>query len=152
MTAIVEQPAMREKLAGLERAIVECLPQVELKVVHHFSAGLYARELHIPKGTVLTGHIHKTQNLNIMSKGELTVLTEGGPVRVKAPFTIVSPPGTKRAAYAHEDTVWTTIHPTELTDVDEIEKAFIVKTFDEYQLFVEKNLSIERSEPCPGEQ
>lgn len=152
MSAIIEQPATRERLAELERAIVECLPQVELKVVHHFSQGLYARELHIPKGTVLTGHIHKTQNLNIMSQGELTVLTEDGPVRVKAPFTIVSPPGTKRAAYAHEDTVWTTIHPTELTDLDEIEKAFIVKTFDEYQLFVEQALQIQRSEPCPGEQ
>lgn len=152
MTAIIEQPAVRQKLQQLERAIVECLPQVELKIVHHFSDGLYARELHIPKGTVLTGHIHKTQNLNIMSKGDMTVLTEDGPVRVQAPFTIVSPPGTKRAAYAHEDTVWTTIHPTELTDVDEIEKAFIVKTFDEYQLFIDQSLQIERSKPCLGEQ
>lgn len=152
MTAIIEQPEIRRQLAALEQAIVAYLPQVEMKVVHHFSKGVYARELHIPKGTVLTGHIHKFENLNIMSKGELTVLTEDGPIRVKAPFTIVSPAGTKRAAYAHEDTIWTTVHGTDLTDVDEIEKAFIVKDFDQYQLFVSETLKLERSDLCHGEQ
>jgi len=42
-------------------------PQVELKVVHHFSKGVYARELHIPAGVILTGEIHKFKNLNILS-------------------------------------------------------------------------------------
>jgi len=140
------------RLERLEDAIRAHLPQVELNVVHYFSKGLYARELHIPKGTVLTGHIHKTQNLNIMSAGDMTVLTEDGPIRVQAPFTIISPPGTKRAAYAHEDTVWTTIHPTDETDLTKIEEAFIVKTFEEYQLFVDKQFQIEGSTPCHGQQ
>jgi quercetin dioxygenase-like cupin family protein len=152
VSAIIEQTEMRQQLAALERAITAYLPPVEMKVVHHFSKGVYARELHIPKGTVLTGHIHKHQNLNIMSKGDMTVLTEDGPVRVQAPFTIVSPAGTKRAAYAHEDTIWTTVHGTDLTDVDEIEAAFICHDFDQYQLHVAETLKLERSTLCHGEQ
>lgn len=111
-----------------------CEP-VEIPVRHYFSNGVYAREITIPKGTVLTGKIHKYANLNIMSKGEMSVLTEDGVVRVKAPFTIVSPPGTKRIAYAHEETVWTTIHGTEETSLERIEAHFIAQNEDEYLEF-----------------
>ncbi len=104
------------------------LPQLELPVRHYFSQGVYARELFIPKGTLLTGQIHKFEQLNIMSKGEMSVLVDGVIKRVRAPFTVVSPPGTKRIAYAHEDTVWTTVHGTELRDLGEIESHFIAKS------------------------
>lgn len=122
---------------ALEAAITADLPPVEIPVKDYFSKGVYAREIFIPKGTVITGKIHKYTNLNIMSQGEMSVLTEDGIKRVKAPFTIVSPPGTRRVAYAHEDTIWTTIHGTEKTDVDEIEAEFVAQTPKDYQLFLE---------------
>jgi len=112
-------------------------PQIDLPVTHHFSKGVYARELFIPKDTVLTGKIHKHTNLNIISQGDMSVLTEDGIKRVKAPFTIVSPAGTKRIAYAHEDTIWTTIHGTEEIDLEKIEHEFVVETDAEYLSFVE---------------
>lgn len=105
---------------------VAAAPQIQMHVVHHFSKGLYARELHIPKGTILVGKTHRFENLNIISKGEISVYTEEGVRRIVAPCTIVSPPGTKRVGYAHEDTVWTTIHATNETDIDEIENEVIV--------------------------
>jgi len=111
---------------------------VELEVNEYFSKGVYARELIIPKGTVLTGHIHKYENLNIMSKGDLSISTENGVIRVKAPYTVVSPPGTKRLAYAHEDTTWTTIHGTDETDVDKIEEQFVAHSYDEYLAFAKQ--------------
>lgn len=132
--------SMRQKVFSIEDRIREELTPVECPVTHHFSKGIYAREMFIPKGTVLTGKIHKHQNLNIMSQGELSVLTEDGIKRVKAPFTVVSPPGTKRVAYAHEDTVWTTIHPTDETDVDKIEAEFIAQTDQEYLAFAASTL------------
>lgn len=136
--AIQQTPlAMREMVNSLERSIRNELETVELPVKHHFSKGVYARELFIPKGTVLIGKIHKFTNLNIMSQGEMSVLTDDGVVRVKAPFTIVSPPGTKRAAYAHEDTIWTTIHGTDETDVDKIEIEFVAQSDAEYLAFTE---------------
>ena len=108
---------------------------VECPVTHHFAQGVYGRELFIPKGTVLTGKIHKFSQLNILSKGDISVLTETGVKRVQAPFSIVSPPGTKRIAYAHEDTVWITVHGTYETDVERIEEIFIAQSEEEFVAF-----------------
>lgn len=112
-------------------------------VKHHFAKGVYAREMFIPKGTVLVGKIHKHTNLNIMSAGELSVLTDEGIKRVKAPFTVISPPGVKRIAYAHEDTVWTTVHGTEETDIEKIEQQFIAQSEQEFLEFCEQQQRIE---------
>jgi len=141
MMELISQDQLRGKVHRLENIMLQ-LPQVEMKVVHHFSAGVYARELHIPKGVVLTGAIHKYENLNIMSKGDLTVMTENGPVRVQAPFTLVSPAGTKRVAYAHEDTIWTTIFGTDLKDPEEAVKHFTTNDEQAYLQFREELLAI----------
>ena len=133
--------AMRDKVAHLE-AVMREGPTVEIEVRHHFSKGVYAREIFIPKGTVLVGKIHKHENLNIISQGDISVLTENGMERLKAPFTLVSPPGTKRAGFAHEDTVWLSIHGTDETDVDKIELEFIAQNEAEYIDFC-KSLQIE---------
>lgn len=129
-------PVSVEKVEKLEEALRQ-LEQVDIPVVNYFSHKIYAREITIPKNTILTGKIHKYSQLNILSKGEISVLTEDGIKRVKAPFTIVSPPGTKRAAYAHEECVWTTIHGTEETDLEVIENNFIAKDMKEYLEFCE---------------
>ena len=104
-------------------------PQVELEVKHHFAPGVYARELFIPKGVLLTGKIHKTEHLNILAKGRIEISNMGESKELTAPCTFVSPPGTKRAGYAHEDCVWITIHPTEETDIEVIEQQVIAKDF-----------------------
>lgn len=129
----------REKVNAFEE-LLKAYPAVEMPVTDHFSEGVYARELFIPKGTTLTGKIHKFTNLNIMISGELSVLTEDGVKRIKAPFVVTSPPGTKRVAYAHEDTRWITIHGTHETDVDKIETEFIAQSELEYLSFCESQL------------
>lgn len=127
-------PAILGVIAQVNAAeeVMKKLPQVECPVTHHFSQGVYARQILIPKGTVLTGKIHKYPQLNICSKGELSVLTEDGVKRVGAGFHVVSPAGTKRIAYAHEDTIWTTIHGTEENDLEIIESYFIAQDDAEY--------------------
>lgn len=108
------------------------LPQVELPVRHFFSPGVYARELTIYAGCMLTGAVHRFEQLNILSQGTMRVLIDGIFVDVSAPFTVVSPPGTKRIAYAVTDCVWTTILGTDERDVSIIERTFICKTEEEY--------------------
>ncbi len=122
--------AVRDKILILEAEMKKC-DQVEIKPVHYFAKGLYAREIFIPKGVLLTGKIHRTEHLNIISKGDISVVTETGTKRIKAPFTMVSQPGTKRVGYAHEDTVWTTIHNIDETDLEKIETALIAPSFEE---------------------
>ena len=131
-------PSVREQLFAVE-AWMKQQEQLELKVFHHFSHGVYARELHIPKDTILTGEIHKFENLNILSKGRISVLTEEGIKEVQAPFTIVSPPGTKRIAYAHTDCIWTTIHGTFERDINKIKQQFIAANEEEWLEFCGAN-------------
>lgn len=125
---------LREKLAKLEAVLFVGSP-IDLPVKHHFSRGVYARELFIPKGTVLVGKIHKFSQINMVLKGDISVLTEDGVKRVKAGETIVSPSGVKRAGYAHEDTIWTTVHGTNETDLERLEDELIAASFEDYDAF-----------------
>lgn len=107
------------------------------KITHYFAPGVYAREMWMPKGCLVTGKIHKTSHLNVLSQGRVTVSNQGDSVTYTAPYTFVSPVGTKRAIYAHEDTTWTTIHPTELDDPEEIVAEIIAETFEELDAMLE---------------
>lgn len=124
----------RDKIFAAE-AFMKEQPQVKIPVQHYFSQGVYAREITIPAGIVLTGEIHKFTQLNILSKGRMQVYTEEGIREVEAPFTVVSPPGTKRIAHTLTECVWTTIHGTDETDLEIIEKHFIAKDESEWLEF-----------------
>lgn len=123
-------PSNREQILRLEARMRE-LPAIEIETLHHFAPGIYAREIRIPKGVLLTGKIHRTEHLSIISKGRLTfVSANASRMTVEAPYTLVSKPGAKRAIYAHEDSVWTCIHPTTETDLDRLEEIFIAPSFE----------------------
>lgn len=116
---VEKSPVTRDQVMALEREI-EKLPQVDCPVWHYFAPGLYARCLLIPKDTVLTGAVHRTEHLCIIS-GDISVTTDDDVRRIThAHFVISSKPGTKRAGYAHEATYWTTLHATTETDLDRL--------------------------------
>jgi len=130
----IELDLAMDKIFELEEKLKE-YEQVNLDVKHHFGGGIYARELLIPKDTVLTGKMHTHEHLNIMLSGDITVSTETGTKRINKPCVITSKPGTKRAGYAHEDTIWITFHATKETDLAVIESIFIA---DNPQEFIEQ--------------
>lgn len=134
MTEIIVSPDLRGKVLKLEHAM-QAMEQIDIPIKHYFSQGVYAREMTVPKGATVVGKIHKYEQLNILSAGEVSVVTDEGVQRVKAPFTLVAPPGAKRAFYAHEDSVWTVIHGTEERDVEKIELQFIAQSELEYKEF-----------------
>ena len=108
----------------------------------------YAREMLIPKGTLIIGKIHKHQHLNFISKGKVIVFTEFGQKHLEAPCTFVSEVGLKRAVYAEEDTLWTTVHLTEFgaeEDLAQIENEVIAPSYNELGLIesMDTLLSIE---------
>lgn len=110
------------------------MPQIDLPLKHHFAPGAYAREILLPAGSLVIGKIHKHAHVNVISKGRVTVYTEFGMQELSSPFTFVSEPGTKRVVVAHEDTVWTTIHPTDETDLSKIEDQVIAKSYEHLAL------------------
>lgn len=129
--ALAQGADWRRKLERLD-AVLAQVPQVEMPVTHRFSRGVYCRELFIPRDTVLTGRIHKYSQINILLRGDISVLTENGIQRLQAPQVFESPAGAKRAGYAHEDTVWLTICGTETTDPDVLEDELTTRTYAEY--------------------
>jgi|TARA_R100000008_G_scaffold86459_1_gene79685 hypothetical protein len=107
---------------------------------HSFSDGIYVREITIPAGMLIIGKIHKHDHPNFLLKGEVVVVTEeGGVEELKAPCSMISKPGTKRALYAKTELVWTTVHlnPTNTQDLEELEEEIIAPTYEAYEKFLE---------------
>lgn len=113
------------QLRQLEEELLK-LPAAEAPVTHHYAHGIYGREMFIPAGTILTGKIHKFSTLNFLMQGEITVTTPDGVKRICAPAIFTSPPGGKKVGFAHTDVIWVNVHPTRLTNPDDIERKFIV--------------------------
>ena len=93
----------------LEAEILK-LPQVEMPVDHDFCNGLYARTMHIPAGTILTGATHREESFFLVRKGELIVSTDNGPQTIGPGDMSISKIGTKRAGIALTDVEVTTFH------------------------------------------
>lgn len=127
----------------------------DCKLTHYFTpkddkygCHAYAREMLIPKGTLIIGKIHRHQHLNFISKGKVIVFTEFGQKHLEAPCTFVSEVGLKRAVYAEEDTLWTTVHLTEFgaeEDLVQIENEVIAPSYNDLGLIesMDTLLSIE---------
>jgi quercetin dioxygenase-like cupin family protein len=94
-------------------------------VYHHFSDGVYLRELVVPAGTVLVGKLHKTRHMLLITRGRIQCKTDAGMVDLVAGDIIETQPGTKRVLLAYEDSVMVTVHVTDKTDLAEIEKDVI---------------------------
>ena len=100
--------------------------QIEVPIQHHFAPGVYMRQMDAKAGTLVVSKMHRTEHMNILLSGSLTVATENGIELLKAPVVLKSMPGTKRIGYFHEDSSWITVHPTDETDLELIEQQVIV--------------------------
>lgn len=129
-------PPSRGAIAELEAAMLEaaateqpdfvpgCTNNVA-PVKHHFAPGLYAREIFLPAGTRIVGKIHRTAHLMTVVAGRGFLWNEFAAYEYRAPFTQITHPGAKNVLWVQEDTVIVTYHPTDLTDVVQIEREII---------------------------
>jgi|SRR5690606_32648477 len=133
----------RAKIFAAENAMQNLKEaQIELKVNHYFAHGFYIRELLIPKGVILVGKIHKYKQFHVITKGDIS-FNDGDKIkRFKAPSNIISDAGSKRIAFAHEDTTWLMPHRTDETDLVKIENYFIAHSENEYLEFCEQQLKL----------
>ena len=145
---------IRKKICRFEKQIHSIVDNGEAdkedgNLKHYFTKGIYARELTIPAGTVMTSKLHKLPRLCIISQGDITFTSEFGTKRIRAPYTAVFPPGSKVALFTHTETVWTAIHGTDETDLEMLEDNLIAKDHDEYFDF--QKLLVERELATKGE-
>lgn len=112
--------ATQDAIDRIEAAMAQ-FPSAEFPVTHRFTPGLYIRETLLPKDTMMTSMEHLREHPFVISKGEVRVISENeGEVIYEAPYTGITKPHTRRVLHAIEDTIWTTFHVTELTDVEAI--------------------------------
>lgn len=126
----------RNKVVRLEQEM-KMLPldlQFSPGVKHYFGHKTYLRSMMLPAGTALVGKIHRFKQIHVLLQGEISLASDNGPIRIVAPAIFEAPPGSKRAAYAHTDTIWATVHGTEKTDPDELEEELISQSFEQFDL------------------
>jgi hypothetical protein len=132
--ADVANLSVREQIDIIEKAMLE-YPQIEIPVKHSFWAGNYVREIMIPKGALIVSAYHKLPQIDFMLSGDISVVTGGGLMRIKAPYVGASPQGMKRLGFAHEETWWMDVRATNNTDIDQLEKILYCDTFEEFEEF-----------------
>ena|SRR3982751_6890316 len=120
---------MRERILALKDTLLAVAGAPDYPTEHLLCDGMYSRRLFIPKGTLLIGKIHLKDCINVVASGDISILTERGTYRAHAGDTAVSPAGTMKVGYAHEDTVFLNIFRTEKTELADIENEIACTDF-----------------------
>lgn len=102
----------------------------DMDCTHTLIGGVYTRTLLIPKGRLLVGKIHRKECVNIVAKGDISVLTETGSGRFQAGHVAVSAAGIMKLGYAHEDTIFINVFRTDETDIEKIEAEIACESFE----------------------
>lgn len=88
---------------------------------HLVHGGLYARTMKVKAGMLVIGKVHLKDHVCFLTKGDISVMTDEGMMRVEAPFSLACKAGIKRIGLAHTDTEWVSVHLSNLTDIKELE-------------------------------
>ena len=125
---------IEENVRELDGALVGKESESLCPVKHSWGDGCYVREWACPPGVLTVSKIHKIAHPFFVLEGDVSVMTEDGVERIKAPHYGITQPGTKRVLFTHTATRWVTVHVTDQTDVDEIEKEIIAKDFNDLKI------------------
>ena len=131
MSNLAELGTMPEILR-IEQELLQ-MPQVELPIEHYQIDGVYARSMFIPAGTILTGKIHNFESIAILAKGRIRITNGTESYIISEGHIMVDKPGVKRLGYAETDVVFITVHRTDNTEIETIEKELVSATFEEYE-------------------
>lgn len=96
-----------------------------VNTLHHFSSGVYARQMFLAKGLKAYSHAHPYDHMSILAKGSVIVTVEGASRELVAPAVIEVVANKIHEIFAKDDSVWFCIHATEETDVNKIDEVLI---------------------------
>lgn len=120
--SVIAAPA---SVLALQRHML-AMPQAPTETRHAFAPGVYVRTLLIPADTLVVGKEHAKENVFILSKGVLLLyMPDGTRQSIEAPYQVVAAPG-KKVAYALTDCITHSIHVSEHTDLELLERELIV--------------------------
>lgn len=108
-----------EVIDEFEAMLLANFDKVNCPVEHSFAPGMYIRKIFMQKGMVVTSLIHNTIHPYFVLKGKLSVVSENDGVQeIEAPYNGITYPGTRRILQIHEDTIWITVHSTDIKPKD----------------------------------
>jgi hypothetical protein len=116
--------------AWKDRLLAAVGEQIDFPVEHTLIDGMYTRKLFIPKDSFIVGKIHLKPCINVVVKGDISIVTETGKGRLQAGEVLASPAGLQKLGFAHEDTVFVNVFRTDKTDIAEIEAEIACESFD----------------------
>lgn len=99
--------------------------EVDMGVVHHFSSGVYAKQMQLPKGYTALSHSHEYDHLSILAKGKVRIQTDETSGEFEAPTCLTIKAGMNHSITALEDVTWFCIHATEETDPQKVDEVLI---------------------------
>lgn len=94
-------------------------------VVHHFAAGVYAKQMTLPANHYAEKHVHSFDHMSILGQGRVVVTVDGKDSEYSAPACICIKAGQKHRIVALEDSVWFCIHATDDTDPNHVDEVLI---------------------------
>ena len=97
----------------------------DINTSHHFNSGVYAREMHLPKGWQAESHKHNIDHMSILASGKVLLTVDENQSEHTAPCVLTVQAGKVHSIYAVEEAIWFCIHATEETDIDTLEKILI---------------------------
>jgi hypothetical protein len=128
-------PAMTQeaidKVRVVEGISLALCKQVEFPTDHLIHGGMYARSLHMPAGTVLTGALLKLPTVLIVS-GDCAVFIGEEAIELRGYSVLPGSAGRKQIFLAHTDVDMTMLFPTQAKTVAEVEREFT----DEFEMLM----------------
>lgn len=121
-----------DRIVQLEEAGKK-LPQADLRLVDRFVGALYVRQIIIPAGVMITSRVYKRTYVDIMISGNITITDTNGTYDLKGYNVLEGTAGRKRVGFAHEDTIWLTVHDCVDIKTDDPESDISFETLDQYQ-------------------
>ncbi len=109
------------------------LQGAETPLTHYHTKDLYGRRIVVPAGCLFTTRVHKTDHISVAFRGRITMLdADGESQEITAPDMFVTPAGTHRVVYVHEEVEFATIHHCEEQDDTNIVEVLSFNTMAEY--------------------
>ena len=96
-----------------------------MDLVHHFSDGLYAKQMIIQADTMILKHTHSFSHLSILASGKVAVMRGDEVDVIKAPACIEIKAGLVHGVKALTDCVWFCIHATDEKDASKVDNVLI---------------------------
>jgi quercetin dioxygenase-like cupin family protein len=98
---------------------------IDLQIKHHFSSGVYAKQMVLPARHYAETHEHLYDHLSILASGHVRVTLDGEVDEYRGPAVVHIAAGKKHRIDALTDSVWFCVHATDVTDPEQVDRVLI---------------------------